>query len=177
MERRSIAQPFLRYNSLYMQKLDPHNQFPVTKENIAQILSNYSISDFTFEPINEGIANTPVAVTSHGKNYVLRIYAQGKNPEHILFELKFQDLLKENGIPVPLVYQNRQQKPVTEIVNDGKTWHSILMEKIDGQSVTPHPSSVLIARLANLQATMHLLGIEFASQTGKPDSRWNDLRD
>src|SRR3989344_8438277 len=145
-----------------MRKLESENQITVTKETLQHILDAYSIKDFTYEQINQGIANTALFVSTGNKEYVLRIYVQGKDPVHILCELQFQDLLRDRGIPVPTVYAAANGEKVTAIEKDGKLWQAILMEKIQGKSVTKHPSRALLKELATLQARMHLLGVEFA---------------
>ncbi len=158
-------------------KLEPANQISLTKEVLATLLDAYSIRDFTFEPINEGIANTSARIQAGDKKYVVRVYAQGKDSEDIAFEIGFQDYLRTRGIPIPVIYTNKGGKELTAIEADGKLWQVILMDFVDGQSTTTNPSYELIAELANLQAKMHLLGMEFEMGTNRPKKLWADLRD
>ncbi len=161
-----------------MQKLDPEKQIIISHNTIGKILDSYSISDFTFQPITEGIANTSFVIESAGKKYVLRVYAQDKRShEDILFEVSFQDYLRLHGIPIPVIYPNKEGKELTVTEIDGKYWQSILMQFAEGKSVTEHPSTTLITELAKLQAKMHLLGLTFAGETNKPKKPWNELRD
>lgn len=161
-----------------MQKLEPHNQIEVTEEVIKKILDTYSIFDFSFKPINEGIANTSLIIESTDRKYVLRIYAQNrKSNEGIFFEIEFQDYLRSKDIPIPLIYKNVQGDELNVLEIDGKDWQTILMDFVEGQSVTTKPSPKLIAELANLQAKMHLLGIEFAKNVKKTKKLWVDLHD
>ena len=161
-----------------MQKLNPENQILITRDTISQILSAYSISDFTFKPINEGIANMSFVIESGNNKYVLRIYAQDrKSDEDIAFEIKFQDYLREHEIPIPLISKNSHDQELSVVEIDGKKWQCILMEFVEGNSVTAHPSRELITHLATLQAHIHVLGIEFAENTGIPKKSWLDLHD
>lgn len=158
-------------------KLEPDNQIDLTKETLATILSVYDIQNFTFMPINEGIANSSARIESEGKKYVARVYAQGKNDADILFEISFQDYLREHSIPIPVIYKNKDGNELTITEIDGKRWQIILMNFIEGQSVTIKPSYELITELATLQAKMHLLGLEFAKNSSKPKKLWADLHD
>ncbi len=160
-----------------MYKLNSENQIIITEEVVTKILSKYSISDFTFRPINEGIANTSLIIGSSGKKYVLRIYSHGKNPDkNIIFEIKFQDYLREKGIPIPLIYPNSEDEELTIVEINGKQWQCILMQFIEGQSVTS-PSKELLAELAELQAKIHLFGIKFAEEEGTQRKLWANLHD
>jgi ethanolamine-phosphate phospho-lyase len=158
-------------------KLEPDNQIILTKETLTIILNAYGISDFTFNPINEGIANSSARIESGDKKYVLRVYAQGKKDEDIVFEIKFQDFLRAHDIPIPIIHSNTAGLELTIAKVDDKRWQIILMDFVEGQSVTTKPSYELIAELATLQAKMHLLGIEFAKSTDRSKKSWEDLHD
>jgi len=158
-------------------KLEPTNQIDLTKEALATILDVYNIQDFTFSPIHEGIANSSATIESNGKKFVVRVYAQGKNDEDILFEISFQDYLREHGIAIPLIHKNKNGKELTVTEIDGKRWQIILMDFVEGQSITVKPSYELISELATLQAKMHLLGMEFAKDADRPKKPWADLHD
>ncbi len=163
---------------LDMQKLEPHKHIPITREILAPILRTYGITDFTFEPINEGIENTSVCVETIDQKYVLRIYSLGrKSDEDITFELTFQDYLREKGVPIPKIFQNVEGDELTITYAGELRWQVLLMEFVEGQSVTTRPSHDLIAELAAHQARMHLMGIEFAIRSDRPKQFWNDLRD
>lgn len=170
--------PILIHNGSYMQKLEPHNQFSITEETVAQIMGAYFISSFTFKPINEGIENTSLVIVSQEKKYVLRIYAQNnKSDADINFEIKFQDYLRAHAIPIPVIYPNTKGEELNISEIAGKRWQTILMEFVEGQSVTIHPSTSLISELANLQARIHLLGIEFAKNSNGPKRLLMELYD
>ncbi|MDQ3076049.1 MAG: phosphotransferase [bacterium] len=160
-----------------MQKLYPDNQIQITEESITKILSEYEIFDFTHQPIHEGIANTSFVIHAE-KKCVLRIYSQDrKSDEDVLFEIEFQDYLREQGIPIPIIYKNNEAEELSVIEIDGKQWQCILMEYVEGQSVTMYPSSELIMELAQIQAKIHLLGMAFAETSQKPKDQWKDLHD
>lgn len=160
-----------------MQKLEPDNQIALTQEALAIILSAYGIVDFAFEPIREGIANSSARIQSGGKKYVMRVYAQGKKDEDVIFEINFQDYLRGHGIPIPIIHPNNEGAELTIAEMGGKRWQAILMDFLEGKSVTVNPSSKLIAELANLQAQMHLLGMDFVKSTDRPKKLWADLHD
>lgn len=158
-------------------KLEPDNQISLTKEALTTLLNAYGISDFTFDPINEGIANSSARIESADKKYVLRVYAQGKNDADILFEISFQDYLRAHDIPIPVIHPNKDGKGLTVVEISDRRWQAILMDFVEGQSVTVKPSYELIAELANLQAKIHLLGIEFEKGVDRPKKPWSDLHD
>lgn len=160
-----------------MQKLHPENQITITEDIVTKILKAYAISDCTFRPIEQGIENTSLLIDNKKEKYILRIYAQNsKSDAEIAFELSFQDYLRTHKIPIPLIYKNTARKELTIENVGGKQWQCILMEFIDGQSVTEHASLQLITELATIQAKMHLLGIEFAKEPVKERSPWTELR-
>ena len=158
-------------------KLKPDHQINLTKESLTRILNAWGISNFNFEPINEGIANSSARIESGGKRYVLRVYAQGKSDEDILFEVSFQDYLRGHGIPIPIIHANKQDAELNTVEIGDKRWQTILMDLVEGQSVTIKPSYELIADLATLQAKMHLLGIEYSKNVDTPKKLWVDLHD
>ena len=161
-----------------MKKLNPENQINITNDTLTQILSAYDILDFTSSSIHEGISNTSFVIESGNKKYVLRIYAQNrKKQDDILFEIGFQDYLRENGIPIPLIYKDTQGSELTILENDDKRWQCILMEFVEGQSVTVHPSREVISELAKLQAKIHWFGVDFVDKTDRPKELWPDLHD
>ncbi len=160
-----------------MYKLNPEKQISVNKEVITKILGRYSIYNFTFNPVNQGITNTSFVIESLNKKYLLRIYAQGKNTEEILFEISFQDHLRENNIPIPLIYKNVSGEKLSLVEIDEKEWQCILMEFVEGKSVTENPNQELISELAQIQAKIHILGIEFGNTKDKPNKILVDLHD
>ena len=159
-------------------KIAPEKQIEVNKDVLTEILQQYAISDFTFEPIRQGIENSSVRIQTGNRKFVLRIYAQGRKKDvEIKLELAFQDYLRERGIPIPAVLQNTFNSELTVIEKATKQWQCILMDFVEGQSKTPHPTPELIKELATLQAKMHLLGIEYAKDIYITKSPWIVLRE
>jgi len=160
-----------------MNKLCAENKFNLTQKAVVSALRKYGITDFTFEPITRGIANTTVHIHAIGQEFVMRLYAQHRKiDQDILFELHFQDYLRENGIPIPRIYPNTNGDKLTVATINGKRWQIILMEFIGGSSKTNHTPK-LIKELATLQARMHLLGARFPYQTEKKEKSWIILKD
>ena len=158
-------------------KLEPDKQISLTKDTLATLLKAYGISDFTFEPIHQGITNSSARIQSDGKKYVMRVYAQDKKDEDIAFEIEFQDYLRAHDIPIPVIHPNKNGKEFTVVEVDGKLWQVILMDFVEGQSTTINPSYELIAELATLQAKMHLLGMEFEKNVDKSKKLWANLHE
>jgi Ser/Thr protein kinase RdoA (MazF antagonist) len=157
-------------------KMHSKNQIDITDNTVALILKSYGISNFSFKPINQGIENTSLYIESENNKYVLRIYRQKRKiDEDIFFEIKFQDYLRKNGIPIPLIYPNLKGEELSVINIDGKDWQIIFMQFVDGESINLNPTKELIIELAHIQARMHLLGIEFAEKTDKPKSPIDNL--
>ena len=149
-----------------MQKLYPDKQYPVSKESLTPILSQYSITDFTFEALHGGIANTTVRIEHEGKRFVLRVYRQErKSDEVIALEIEFQDFLRPRGIPIPLIFKNRDGSELTIHAWGGRRWQCILIDFVSGTVRTPYTPE-LIAELSHIQATIHRLGAEFAKMNG-----------
>ncbi len=143
-------------------KIDPANQLQITNEVIDKLLKQYSIIDYTYEIITEGIENTSLIVSTGKQKYVLRIYRQlKKTTDDILLEIQFQKLLKNKGLPIPEIRMNNDGDDVSIVKINNKYWQVILMEylgKTDFASYTPE----LLREMAITQAKMHQLGIAFA---------------
>jgi Ser/Thr protein kinase RdoA (MazF antagonist) len=149
-----------------------------THENLAVLLKRYDITDFTFIPINEGIENSSFRIKAADKEYVLRVYRHKKKPEsEIEREINFVRLLQQNQIPVPMVHPTIEGSAYGRATINEKEHYSILMDFVEGASVTTNPSTTLLTELATYQAKMHLLGIEFAHSTDASKKPWNDLKD
>jgi Ser/Thr protein kinase RdoA (MazF antagonist) len=147
-------------------------------ENLAVLLIQYGISDFTFTPINEGIENSSFRIESEGKSYVLRVYRHKKKPEvEIELEINFVQILRDNNIPVPTIHLTKAESAYTTAMINDKEHHAILMDLIEGTSVTTNPSRDLLTELATYQARMHVFGIELAKSTNLPKKLWDSLRD
>lgn len=159
-------------NKMYYDKLQP------TREAISRILENYGIAEFTFEIITRGISNTTIRIQSGGDIFIMRVYSRKKKTDsQIIFELHFQDYLREHEIPIPRVCQNADGKELTVCSIDGKSWQVILIEFVEGSSKTTRHTPELIMSLASIQARMHLLGAQFSYRAPKKDKSWKILSD
>lgn len=157
-------------------KMHSENQINISNDTISCFLNMYGIYDFSFKPIDQGIENTSLFINCEGKKYVLRIYRRKrKTNEDICLEIEFQDYLREHGIPIPFIYPNLKEEKLSIINLNDQYWQAVLMEFIEGESVNLNPNKELIAELANIQAKMHLLGIEFANKKDKPESIVDNL--
>lgn len=161
-----------------MPKLAAEKQINGTKKNLARILDAYGIFDFSSRLLTGGIENSSFCIESVGKKHVLRIYRQDKkSATDIVFELKFQDLLREKGIPIPLIFRTASGSELASAYIAGKTWHAILMEFVEGSNLTRHYSPQLMSELATYQSRMHHLGLALGERTNKPKVKWKELRD
>ncbi len=148
-----------------MAKARPDGQITVSDETLQKLLAQYEIPEFQYEVFNLGIENTSIKIITKDKNYVLRIYSfQNKRDEEIELEINFQDYLRQNEIPIPILYKNIQGKELSHLDMGGRKWQYILMEFIEGEHSSEYTSN-LQDQLAKLQAKMHLLGIEFAKRS------------
>lgn len=130
-----------------------------------EILRCYGIADFTYEAFTQGIANTTMRVVAGDDQYVLRIYAlDRKTDSQILFELNFQEYLRQNGIPTPRVQANLKGERLTIVMSAGWRWQVVLFEYIKGKSRTKRHTVQLIRELGSLQARMHVLGGQFSAR-------------
>ncbi len=160
-----------------MNKLCSKNKFNPTKESISLALQQYRIFDFDFRPITKGIANTTIYIRSKNKELILRFYAQHrKTDEDIIFELNFQNYLRENEIPIPKIYTSINGDQLTFLVINRKKWQIVLMEFISGTSKTDHTPE-LIKELSLLQARMHILGTRFSYPLKREGKSWKKLED
>lgn len=158
-------------------KRNPEKQIALSRETLAPVLGAYGIADFAFAPIEEGIENTSARVASGGRRYVLRAYAEGKRDPEILLEVALQDFLRDRGIPIPAIIPNANGEKLTVVQVGGRRVQAILMDFVEGESVTSDPSPALLGELAGIQARMHALGIEFAETMERPESPLTELRE
>lgn len=154
-----------------------HQKYTPEDETLKIILSEYNINNFTHKQSSEGNENTTVFVFANNINYVLRVYRlDSKTDTEIKTEIEFIDFLSENVFPVPEIYPNIQGELVTKVLLDDQSWQIILMEKIHGVEIPENEwikNSELIENMAHTQATLHLLGAEFAQINLKNDYELN----
>ncbi len=161
-----------------MFKLNPEKNIQINQEIISKFLELYDISDFTFKSIDEGISNNSFLIESNNKKYILRVYSQDrKTNDEILLEIKFQDYLRDNGIKIPLIYKNNKDEEFSVLNIKGNDWQFLLMEFVEGNSVNYNVDRILISDIAQTQARMHLLGIQFSDLVKEDNNKWADLKD
>lgn len=133
-------------------------QFPITRDNVRQLLRRYAIEPESISVPKSGIENTTLIIASAGNSCVLRIYRQNKKTTSaIKQEVAFMRYLAANGIPVPPVITNTNGEDVTEVSIKSTVWQCLMMTFIDGH----HPATytnLLISQMAHIQAQTHLLG-------------------
>ena len=89
-----------------------------TKENIEEILLNYSIGKLNFhEGIKEGIENTNYFLLVNDKKYILTIYEKRVKVEDLPFFSKLMTDLNKSGFECPIPILNTDNNPVTEFKN------------------------------------------------------------
>jgi len=85
-----------------------------TKENIEEILLNYSIGKLNFyEGIKEGIENTNYFLLVDNKKYVLTVYEKRVKPIDLPFFSKLMAGLNEASFKCPTPIVNNQKKTIT----------------------------------------------------------------
>jgi Ser/Thr protein kinase RdoA (MazF antagonist) len=142
-------------------------------ETLKIILAEYNITNFTYKQSSDGIENTTIFVFANNINYVLRVYRLGSRTDaEIKTEIEFIDFLSENVFPVPEIYPNINGDLLTKVSIVDQEWQVILMEKIHGVEIPKNEwvkNSDLLENMAHTQATLHMLGAEFAQIKMKND--------
>ena len=84
------------------------------KENIEEILSNYSIGKLnSSKGIQEGIENTNYFLLVDNKKYILTIYEKRVKPEDLPFFSVLMTDLNKAGVKCPIPVVNKQKKSIT----------------------------------------------------------------
>jgi len=142
-------------------------------ESLKTILAEYGITNFTYKQSLDGIENTTLFIFANNINYVLRVYRlDSKTDTEIKTEIEFIDFLSENVFAVPEIYPNIRGDLFTKITIDDQEWQMILMEKIHGVEIPENnwvKNIELLENMAHTQATLHMLGAEFAQIKMKND--------
>jgi homoserine kinase type II len=85
------------------------------KENIKDILSNYSIGDLnSFRGIQQGIENTNYFLLVDNNKYILTVYEKRVNEKNLPFFSKLMNDLNESGFKCPTLILNKTKNPITE---------------------------------------------------------------
>jgi Ser/Thr protein kinase RdoA (MazF antagonist) len=118
-----------------MPKINPQDQFIVSKESLTSVLKEYGIKVFEHELPESGVSNVNVIIKLEGeKKYVLRILRKNKKSEaEIKLEIDFQNFLAGNLLPVPKAIQNSNNKLITLLEVNGTFWQCVLIEFLEGR--------------------------------------------
>ena len=85
------------------------------KENIEEILSNYSIGKLnSFKGIQEGIENTNYFLLADNKKYILTVYEKRVKSEDLPFFSELMTGLNKAGVKCPIPIINKQKKSITD---------------------------------------------------------------
>lgn len=141
-------------------------QISPTKENIAKILKNYLIDNFSFSINPRGVHNTTLIITNRktSNKYAMRVYSQKRRTKNeIKLEIEYINFLLNKNLPVPEIITTKNDRYIAETKINGKIWFSILTKFFKGK----HPvfySKKLLKDIAEVQAKMHLLAPGFKSK-------------
>ena len=136
-----------------------------TKNNIEEILSNYSIGKLnSFEGIQEGIENTNYFLLVNNKKYILTIYEKRVKSVDLPFFAELMAGLNNANFKCPVPVINNQRKPITDY-NSKKMMIVSFLEGKAKKNLTP-----LNCKLIGVEvARMHEITKKFEI------SRENDL--
>ena len=85
------------------------------KENIQEILSNYTIGQLdSFKGIEEGIENTNYFLVVNSKQYILKINKKRVKSEDLPFFSELMTSLNKSGFKCPTPIINKQKKSISE---------------------------------------------------------------
>ena len=85
------------------------------KENIEEILSNYSIGKLnSFKGIQEGIENTNYFLLIDNKKYILTVYEKRVKSEDLPFFSELMTGLNKASVRCPIPIDNKQKKSITD---------------------------------------------------------------
>ena len=90
----------------------------LSRENIEEILSNYSIGKLnSYEGIQEGIENTNYFLLVNNKKYILTIYEKRVKPTDLPFFSKLMAGLNEANFKCPIPITNNEKIAITDYKN------------------------------------------------------------
>ena len=90
----------------------------LNKENIEEILSNYSIGQLKeFKGIEEGIENTNYFLLVDNKKYILTIYEKRVKEKDLPFFSQLMSSLNKSGFKCPIPIENNEKKTIINYKN------------------------------------------------------------
>lgn len=139
-----------------------------SSRQIASVLRHYGITHYTATAAAFGEENATYLIDAARKRLVLRIYQPGrKSTGEIQTEIDFAELIRTRLGVTPRILENQRGERLTLTPMGQGNWRSIVMEFVPGE----HPqtySSEIIRNLAEVQAKMHLLGIDYVDKLRDP---------
>lgn len=140
----------------------PLAPFPDNHDDVALLLRQYGITEFTYKKLTNGSHNITLLIDHLGDKSVVRVYrSKSISDNKINEEIGFMEYLADHGLPVPQVATNIQGEKLSKLNIDGIEHHYILMEYASGD----HPSEYTIPVLSDMaahQAQIHIGGIKYA---------------
>ncbi len=136
--------------------------YPGNHREVATLLQQYEISEFTYKRLTNGSHNITMLVKYAGKKSVLRVYQpQSMSDDKIKQEIEFMEYLVAQGLPVPEVTRNKQNNKLSKVTINGAKHQFILMKFAPGN----HPATYTLPVLSDMathQAHIHLGGMTYA---------------
>jgi|TARA_B100001093_G_scaffold276908_1_gene264607 homoserine kinase type II len=121
-----------------------------TKDNIEEILSNYSIGKLnSYEGIQEGIENTNYYLLVNNKKYILTIYEKRVKSSDLPFFSELMTGLNKANFKCPIPIINKQKKAITNYKDKKMMIVSFLNGKAK-KNLTPHNCKLVGAEVAKM---------------------------
>ena len=121
-----------------------------TKENIEEILLNYSIGKLnSYEGIQEGIENTNYFLLVDNKKYILTVYEKRVKPEDLPFFSKLMTGLNEADFKCPTPIISTKKKTITDY-NNKKIMIVTFLEGKAKQILTPQNCKLVGIEVAKM---------------------------
>ena len=131
-----------------------------TKENIEEILLNYSIGKLNFyEGIKEGIENTNYFLLVDNKKYILTVYEKRVKPVDLPFFSKLMAGLNEANFKCPTPIVNNQKKTITDYKEKKMMVITFLKGKAK-QILTPQNCKLVGVEVAKMHKITKTFNIE-----------------
>ena len=120
-------------------------QSDLTKNDIKQILSSYSVDEYKNHwPLQSGPKRTIYIIKTSGGKYVIKVFEK-YDPDNLLFTISVQEFAINNNLPIPRIEQTKNGEPLSEYRGKG-----IVIQKFhDGR----HPKRYSDCLLKNMAST------------------------
>ena len=132
----------------------------LTKENIEEILSNYSIGKLnSYQGIDEGIENTNYFLLVNNEKYILTIYEKRVKAEDLPFFSKLMTDLNEAKFKCPIPIINNKKKIISDY-KDKKMMITTFLEGKAKKSLTPQNCKLVGTEVAKMHEITRKFNIE-----------------